>query len=149
MVLNWAAASCLIVPGKSLAIISLTGQVWHPMGMPSGSARSCSVPAETNPAAAVYVAALFRKSLLEITDIDASSLAKSVPSYGTRGFCRLSPGTAVPGFHVPPLRGWNATALNAFCSPPQIQSPYFTNQGHIYCLCQALGNPRPLVRATC
>src|SRR5580704_11156100 len=129
MVLNWAAASCLIVPGKSLAIISLTGQVWHPMGIPSGSARSGSVPAETNPEAAVYVAALFRKSLLEITDIDASSLAKSVPS---RRDSRVLPTLT---WHCRAgLSRAAASRLECHRSqnlllPPQIQGPYFRNQG--------------------
>src|SRR5271169_2801211 len=63
-----------MVPGKPLAIISLTGHVWHPMGKPRGSARSSSALAERNPAAAEYVAALLRNSLLEIADIGASSL---------------------------------------------------------------------------
>src|SRR5712664_1960744 len=71
MVRNPASASCLIVPGKSLAIISLTGHVWHPIGMPSGLARSSSAHAERKPAAATFVAAFFKNSLLETADIDA------------------------------------------------------------------------------
>jgi len=61
------------VPGKSSAIIFRTGQVWHPMGIPSGLARRLNTPAEANPAAAVHVAALFRNSLLDVFDMIASS----------------------------------------------------------------------------
>src|SRR5882724_12169981 len=40
------------------------------MGMPSGLARSSSAHAERKPAAAAFVAALFKNFLLEIADID-------------------------------------------------------------------------------
>src|SRR5258708_32966069 len=61
-----------MVPGKSLAIISLTGQVWHPMGMPSGLARSSEEVKERNPAAAALVAAFLTNSLLEIAGMVVS-----------------------------------------------------------------------------
>src|SRR5438132_4990964 len=61
-----------MVPGKSLAIICRTGQVWHPMGMPSGLALRSKAAAERNPAAAALVAAFLRNSLLEISSIDVS-----------------------------------------------------------------------------
>jgi hypothetical protein len=48
------------------------------MGMPRGLARRSSTPAEKKLAAAVYVAAVFRKSLLESSDIDASSFQQRV-----------------------------------------------------------------------
>ena len=38
----------LTVPGKSFAIISRTGQVWHPIGIPSGLARSSRHPPQEN-----------------------------------------------------------------------------------------------------
>src|SRR5215470_4325646 len=69
MVWNPASASFLIVPGKSLAIISRTGHVWHPIGIPSGLACSSKPPAEIKPAAAAWVAALLTNSLLDISDI--------------------------------------------------------------------------------
>src|SRR5260370_20472035 len=53
-----------MVAGKSLAIISLTAQVWHPMGRPSGLARSSRAPTEKRPAAAALVAEYLRNSLL-------------------------------------------------------------------------------------
>jgi len=56
-----------------LAIMSLTGQVWHPMGMPSGLARRRSAPAAARKLAALAVAPAFlRNVLLEIADMDAS-----------------------------------------------------------------------------
>src|SRR5215467_3703632 len=60
-----------MVPGKSLAIISLTGQVWHPIGRPSGLARSSIMPAERSPAApatATCVMVVCTNSLLVIAD---------------------------------------------------------------------------------
>src|SRR5436309_15900795 len=66
------AANCLRVPGKSLAIISRTGQVWHPIGMPSALARSCTTLADRKPAATVCTAAILQNSLLESVGIDAS-----------------------------------------------------------------------------
>src|SRR5216683_2591230 len=59
-----------MVPGKSLAIISRTGQVWHPMGKPRGLARSSRAPRERRPAAAAFVAEYLRNSLLEMAGID-------------------------------------------------------------------------------
>jgi hypothetical protein len=61
-----------MVPGKSLAIIFLTGQVWHPMGMPRGFARSPFAAANKIPAALVSTVAVLKKFLLEIADILAS-----------------------------------------------------------------------------
>src|SRR5579864_2605102 len=72
MLLNPAAASCFRVPGKSLAIISRTGQVLQPIGSPSGSACSFNAPAETKPTAAAEVVAALQNSLLEIADMEAS-----------------------------------------------------------------------------
>ena len=66
------AANCLRVPGKSLAIISRTGQVWHPIGMPSGFACSLKTPAEIRPIAADCAAATLQKSRLEIASMNAS-----------------------------------------------------------------------------
>src|SRR6266403_2798583 len=42
------------------------------MGMPSGLARSSSAHAESKPAAATFVAAFFKNSLLETADIEPS-----------------------------------------------------------------------------
>src|ERR1700722_16649784 len=67
-----AAASCLIVPGKSLAMPSLTGQVWQPIGRPSGLAWSSKVAADKRLAAAALVAAFFMNALLDRSDIDGS-----------------------------------------------------------------------------
>ena len=38
--------------------------------------------------------------------------------YGTRTFVPLSPGTSVPGFHMPPLRGWS---FGGACSTASLQ----------------------------
>src|SRR6476469_11038290 len=65
---NPAAESCLSVPGKSFAIISRTGQVWHPRGKPRGLARSMRPPfAITVPNTALDEAALMN-FLLDICD---------------------------------------------------------------------------------
>jgi hypothetical protein len=48
------------------------------MGKPNGSARSSSTLAERKLAAAAYVVAFLTNSLLEITDISASSQVKKV-----------------------------------------------------------------------
>jgi hypothetical protein len=61
-----------MVPGKSLAIIALTGHVWHPMGNPSGLALSIPALAERNPATAALAAAFFKKSRREIADMGTS-----------------------------------------------------------------------------
>src|SRR5580765_7507425 len=58
-----------MVPGKSFAIISRTGQVWHPMGIPSGSARRSTAAAEIRPVAAMQVALSLTNSRLEISVI--------------------------------------------------------------------------------
>src|ERR1051326_218024 len=60
-----AAASCLRVPGKSLAISSLTGQVWHPMGKSSGLAERSTATSENSPANAACCARVSQNSLLE------------------------------------------------------------------------------------
>src|SRR3954463_4578046 len=52
ILLNPAAANCFRVPGKSFAIMSRTGQVWQPIGMPNGLARSFSAPVVSKPSAA-------------------------------------------------------------------------------------------------
>src|SRR5579863_5885526 len=78
MVWNPAAASCLMVPGKSSAIMARTGHVWQPMGRPRGFAPSSSVPAESAPATAAPVADFLKNSLLEIADIEFSLRVKSV-----------------------------------------------------------------------
>jgi len=36
--------------------------------------------------------------------------------YGTRSLFPLAPGTSVPGFHMPPLRGWNPVSLSHLCA---------------------------------
>jgi hypothetical protein len=62
-----------MVPGKSLAIISLTGQVWQPMGMPSGLARRRNAPTVARtPAVAACAAPFLRNARLEIADMCAS-----------------------------------------------------------------------------
>src|SRR5580704_17087084 len=66
-----AAASCLIVPGKSLAMPSLTGQVWQPIGRPRGLARS-SKAADNKLTAATLDAAFCRNALLDRSDMDGS-----------------------------------------------------------------------------
>src|SRR5579863_4769254 len=76
MVWNPARASCLMVPGKSLAIMARTGHVWQPMGSPSGLAASSSAPAESTPATAAPVAEDLKNSLLEIAGMEVSSPAK-------------------------------------------------------------------------
>src|SRR5580658_6713834 len=64
-----AAASCLIVPGKSLAMPSLTGHVWQPIGRPSGLAWSSNALEARRLVAAAVLAAVFRNSLLGISGI--------------------------------------------------------------------------------
>jgi hypothetical protein len=54
--------------------MSLTGQVWHAIGMPRGLALSIPAFPERNPAAATPVDAFLKKSLLEIIDIRTSVL---------------------------------------------------------------------------
>jgi hypothetical protein len=61
-----------------LAIISLTGHVWHPIGKPSGLARSFSAHPESKPTAAACAAAFLQNSLLEIADINASLPASAI-----------------------------------------------------------------------
>src|SRR6266446_250777 len=78
-----------MVPGKSLAIISRTGQVWHPMGRPRGLARSSRAPRETRPAAAAFVAEYLRNSLLEMAGIDPSLFTPRL-----RGDCTPGDGEA-------------------------------------------------------
>jgi len=51
---------------------AITALFRHPMGIPSGLARSFSAPAETRLAAAVQAAARLTNSLLEVTDMEAS-----------------------------------------------------------------------------
>src|SRR3981189_3154870 len=67
-----AAASCWIVPGKSLAMPSLTGQVWQPIGRPRGLAWSSKAAADKRLAAAALVAAFFMNALLDRSDMDGS-----------------------------------------------------------------------------
>src|SRR5690348_15827426 len=80
MLWNPACASCLIVPGKSLAIISRTGHVWHPMGRPRGLARSSNAPVESTPAAAADFAVVFINSLLDISRMATSSERLEFPA---------------------------------------------------------------------
>src|SRR5205807_4169911 len=63
-----------MVPGKSLAIISRTGQVWHPIGSPNGFAPSSTAPAQSALATAACLAVLLTNSLLVIVDICPSKL---------------------------------------------------------------------------
>src|SRR5205807_2045992 len=59
-------------PSRLGTSICVSGHVWHPMGSPSGFARSSRAragPAETKPATAACFAVLFRNSLLVIADI--------------------------------------------------------------------------------
>src|SRR5215471_17105690 len=85
MLVNPASPSVLIVPGKSLAIISRTGQVWHPMGKPRGLACSFITPAERSPATAACVVATLQKSLLEIGGIRSPFQFRQ--RLGFRQFC--------------------------------------------------------------
>jgi hypothetical protein len=61
----------LMVPGKSLAMLSLTGQVWQPIGRPRGLAWSSKM-ADKRLAAAARVAACFMNCLLDSSDMDGS-----------------------------------------------------------------------------
>src|SRR5262252_5932538 len=70
-----------MVPGKSLAIISRTGQVWHPIGRPSGLARSSRAPAapvDNRPATAACLPVVFRNSLLVVVDICPSKAVSKI-----------------------------------------------------------------------
>src|SRR6266566_9526670 len=78
MAWNPAAASTLMVPGKSLAIISRTGQVWHPIGSPNGFARSSRAPAQSALATAACFAVFLTNSLLVIVDISPSKLGSKI-----------------------------------------------------------------------
>jgi hypothetical protein len=60
------------VAGKSLAIMSRTGHVWHPIGKPKGFACSFSTPDDTKPTVAADVVTVLQNSLLEISDIAVS-----------------------------------------------------------------------------
>ena len=74
MVLKPELASSFIVPGKSWAILFLTGYVWQPIGRPSGSAPSVNAPALTSTAAAAPSDTLHRNSLLERSATNAPSM---------------------------------------------------------------------------
>src|ERR1043166_3651194 len=60
-----AVLSCWRAPGKSLAIRSLTDQVWHPMGRSSGLAKNSLAPSENSPANAACCATVSQNCLLE------------------------------------------------------------------------------------
>jgi len=72
--MDWkpAAASVLTVPGKSLAMLSRTGQVWHPMGRPRGLACALRGRDARIDAAAVDL----RKVRRDLLDIVASGKIK-------------------------------------------------------------------------
>src|SRR2546430_2314050 len=91
-----AAASTLMVPGKSLAIISRTGQVWHPIGSPNGFAPSSTAPAQSALATAACLAVLLTNSLLVIVDICPSKLgSKDTPPFRSCEVCSL-PRSKIP-----------------------------------------------------
>src|ERR1051325_1237123 len=60
-----AVLSCWRAPGKSLAIRSLTDQVWHPMGRSSGLVKNSLAPSENSPANAACCATVSQNCLLE------------------------------------------------------------------------------------
>src|SRR5215510_5571685 len=71
-----AVLSCWRAPGKSLAIRSLTDQVWHPMGRSSGLAKNSLAPSENNPANAACCATVAQNSLLVSAVIGSSNVAR-------------------------------------------------------------------------
>src|SRR5262245_21674611 len=71
-----AVLSCWRAPGKSLAIRSLTDQVWHPMGRSSGLAKNSLAPSENSPANAACCATVSQNSLLVSAVIGPSNVAR-------------------------------------------------------------------------
>src|SRR5215470_5878284 len=104
MLWNPPAASVLSVPGKSLPIISRTGHVWHPIGRPSGLARSSTAPAESRPATAACFAVVFKKPLLVIVDICSSKEAYKIHQFRSNPSKQdsSSRGAARSGLHDAP-----------------------------------------------
>ena len=86
-----ASARILIVPGKSFAIIVRTGQVWHPIGIPKGLARSLVAWDASSPASATLVPALVKNSLSRLHPcapaffVDSLQLPASSFQIDTRG----------------------------------------------------------------
>src|SRR5215813_10383002 len=85
---NPASASVLMVPGKSLAIIWRTGQVWHPMGRPRGLAAVVKGKEAARADVAVMAAVDLRKVRRGIADIRFSFLLCKSPC-GTRRHRRV------------------------------------------------------------
>src|SRR5258708_8873767 len=113
-----------MVAGKSLAIISLTAQVWHPMGRPSGLARSSRAPAEKRPAAAALVAEYLRNSLLEMAGIWRFPFSPSRP----RGGCT----TGDEGAHKCGNDGATKPARVALSEFSPARRNLMTKTGHEY-----------------
>src|SRR5262249_41388091 len=76
--MDWkpASASVLMVPGKSLAIIWRTGQVWQPMGRPRGLASVVKGKEAASADVAVTAAVDLRKVRRGIADIRFSFLLR-------------------------------------------------------------------------
>src|SRR5262249_1640744 len=76
--MDWkpASGSVLMVPGKSLAIIWRTGQVWQPMGRPRGLASVVKGKEAARADVAVTAAVDLRKVRRGIADIRFSFLLR-------------------------------------------------------------------------
>src|SRR5438094_7779635 len=92
--MDWkpAAARVLMVPGKSLAMLWRTGQVWQPMGRPRGLARALRGREARIDAAAVDL----RKVRRDWLDIVASGEIKFNIKDASLKPCQALPGTEVP-----------------------------------------------------
>ena len=72
------SASCFNRAGKSCLIIARCGQVWLPMGSPSGLARKSVAHAARNPATAASAAVFRKNSRLDIAGMHLSSVSGQI-----------------------------------------------------------------------